>query len=76
MKLIKPSVEILTPINGDEIIKTIASVARTCYKSEANSTKEKDEALVKSLLDSKHEAMIEFADITVKFICDRGVSHK
>ena len=76
MKLIKPSVKILTPINGDEIIKTIASVARTCYKSETNSTKEKDQALVKRLIESKHEAMIEFVDITVKFICDRGVSHK
>ena len=76
MKLIKPSVKILTPINGDEIIKTIASIARTCYKSETNSTKEKDQALVKRLIESKHEAMIEFYDITVKFICDRGVSHE
>lgn len=76
MKLIKSRVEILTPIDGDEIIKTIANIARTCYKSEANSTKEKDEALVKRLIKSKHEAMIEFADITVKFICDRGVSHE
>lgn len=54
MKLIKPSIEILTPINGDEIIKTIANISRTCYKSEANSTKEKDEALVKRLIKSKH----------------------
>ena len=76
MKLIKPSTKILTPINGDEIIKTIANIARTCYKSEANSTKEKDEALVKNLIKSKHEAMIEFYDITVKFTCDRGVSHE
>lgn len=76
MRLIKPKVEILTPINGDEIIKTIASVARTCYKSEANSTKEKDEALVKRLIESKHEAMIEFADITAKFICSRAISHE
>lgn len=76
MKLIKPSIEILTPINGDEIIKTIANISRTCYKSEANSTKEKDEALVKRLIKSKHEAMIEFYDITVKFVCDRGISHE
>lgn len=76
MKLIKPSVKILTPINGDEIIKTIANIARTCYKSKKFSTPEKDLALVKRLIDSKHEAMIEFYDITVKFICDRGVSHE
>lgn len=76
MKLIRQYSEILTKIDGDEIIKNIANIARTCYKSEANSSKEKDEALVKRLLESKHEAMIEFADITVKFICDRGVSHQ
>ena len=32
--------------------------------------------LVKRLIDSKHEAMLEFVDITVKFTCDRGVSHE
>lgn len=31
---------------------------------------------VKRLIESKHEAMLEFVDITVKFTCDRGVSHE
>ena len=34
MKLIKPSTEILTPINRGEILKFIEIVGRTCYKSE------------------------------------------
>jgi thymidylate synthase (FAD) len=34
MKLIKPSYEIMTPINGEEILKQIELAARTCYKSE------------------------------------------
>lgn len=34
MKLIKPSYEIITPINGEEILKQIELAARTCYKSE------------------------------------------
>ena len=76
MKLIKPSVKILTPVEDDKVIETIANVARTCYKSEANSTKEKDEALVKRLIESKHEAMLEFVDITVKFTCSRAISHE
>ena len=33
-------------------------------------------ALVRRLIESKHEAMLEFVDITVKFTCDRGVSHE
>jgi thymidylate synthase (FAD) len=76
MKLIKPSYEILTPINGDEILKTIEKVARTCYKSEDKITEDSAKTLVKSLISRGHEAMIEFFDITVKFICDRGVSHE
>jgi hypothetical protein len=34
MKLIKPYYKILTPINGEEILKAIELAARTCYKSE------------------------------------------
>lgn len=76
MKLIKSSVQILDQINESEVINKIASVARTCYKSEDNSTPEKDKALVKRLIESGHEAMIEHYSISVKFICDRGVSHE
>lgn len=76
MKLIKSKVEILDNINGEEVINKIAKVARTCYKSEDASTPEKDKRLIENLVKSGHEAMIEFFDITVKFTCDRGVSHK
>ena len=34
MKLIKPCTEILTPVDTQEVYKTIEKVARTCYKSE------------------------------------------
>lgn len=34
MKLIKPYYQILTPINGEEILKQIELAARTCYQSE------------------------------------------
>jgi len=90
MKLIKPSYEILTPIDGEQIIIDIEKVARTCYKSEDRIDIESNyegktktqyaksgRKLVAQLIKRKHEAMIEFGpDITVKFIVDRGVSHK
>jgi thymidylate synthase (FAD) len=76
MKLIKPYTEILTPINGEEILKTLEKVARTCYKSEDKITEDSAEKMVKTLISKGHEAMIEFFDITVKFVCDRGVSHE
>lgn len=78
MKLIKPYTEILTQIDGAQILKQIEQVARTCYKSEhlIDESGESAKKLVKRLIDSKHEAMLEFADITVKFVTDRGVSHE
>ena len=77
MKLIKPFYEILTPINGDEILKSIEKAARTCYKSEDKIQDGSAEKLAQMLLNRGHEAMIEFGpSITVKFICDRGVSHE
>ena len=80
MKLIRPSYEIITPINEDEqvrkIIKTIEKVARTCYKSEDKITEDSAEKMIKMLISRDHEAMIEFGDIIVKFVCDRGVSHE
>jgi len=77
MKLIKPFYKILTPINGDEILKSIEKAARTCYKSEDKIQDGSAEKLAQMLLNRGHEAMIEFGpSITVKFICDRGVSHE
>ena len=76
MKLIKPYTEILTPVDTQEVYKTIEKVARTCYKSEDKITDTSAERMVKSLIKSGHEAMIEFFDITVKFVTDRGVSHE
>jgi thymidylate synthase (FAD) len=78
MKLIKPYTEILTPVNGNDVLKTLEKVARTCYKSEDKITEDGESAkrIVKLLLTSNHEAMLEFFDITVKFVCDRGISHE
>lgn len=76
MRLIKPKVEMLDRFKRQQVIGRIATVARTCYKSEAMRTADRDEALVKRLIESKHEAMLEFVDVTVKFTTDRGVSHE
>lgn len=76
MKLIKPKVEILDRLDERGVINRVATVARTCYKSEDYSTIQKDKALVKRLIDSKHDAMLEFVDITVKFITDRAIANE
>lgn len=78
MKLIKASTQILTEINEIDVLKTLESVARTCYKSEDKITSDGESAkkIVNLLLSRNHEAMLEFFDITVKFTIDRGVSHE
>lgn len=76
MKIINASFEIMTPVNGMEILKTIEAAARTCYKSEDRITEDSAKKFVRNLLKRGHEAMIEHAGMTVKFICDRGVSHE
>lgn len=76
MKIIKPSFEILTEINGDKILKNIESIGRTCYRSEDLITKDSAKKFVANLIKRKHLAVIEHENITVKFICDRGVSHE
>lgn len=75
MKLIAPSYEILTQI-GVEMLQQIERAARTCYKSEDKITVDSAEAMVRRLIASGHEAMIEHALMSVRFICDRGVSHE
>lgn len=76
MKVINASYEILTPINGEQILKNIEKIGRTCYKSEDKITDGSAEKFVGMLVKNGHEAMIEHNHITVKFICDRGVSHE
>ena len=63
-------------INGKEILQKIETIGRTCYKSEDRITEDSSERFVKNLILRGHEAMLEFFDITVKFYCDRGISHE
>lgn len=76
MIFIKPSYEILTNIDGEKILKNIEKIARLCYKSENKINDDSAKVLIKSLISRDHTAMIEHESISVKFICDRGVSHE
>lgn len=76
MKIIKPGFEILTDLNPELILKHIEQCGRTCYKSENKTTEESCHAFVKSIINRGHEAVLEHFNVTVKFICDRGVSHE
>lgn len=76
MKIVDAGYEILDPLNGEEILKKIERVARVCYKSEDKITEGSAEKMVRALIKSNHMAMLEHYSFSVKFICDRGVSHE
>ena len=76
MKIINASVEILTPLDGDAILRHIEQCGRVCYKSEHRITEGSAEKFVRNIIRRGHEAVLEHFDITVRFICDRGVSHE
>ena len=76
MEIIKPTFIIETEINPEHILHGIEWTARTCYKSHDKITRDSSEKLVSSLIKRGHEAMLEHESITVRFICDRGVSHE
>ena len=76
MKIIRAGYEIMTSIPCDIILRQLERCGRVCYKSEDKITEESASRFVKGLVKSGHEAMIEHFFLTVKFICDRGVSHE
>ena len=76
MKIIKPDVQFITPIDGATILKRLEQCGRVCYKSEAKITDTSAPAFVAGIIKRGHEAVLEHCSFTVKFICDRGVSHE
>lgn len=76
MKIIEPSFEILDDINGKEMLKKIELAARTCYKSEDKITDDSAEKFVRNLIKRGHESALEHEKVSVRIICDRGVSHE
>lgn len=81
MKLIKQGYEILDPEvldkeAVDRIYRRIERAGRTCYKSEDKITDGSARKFVAGLVKRGHEAMIEHAGMTVRFITDRGISHE
>ena len=63
MELLKPKVERLD-CTGDPLV-VIERAGRTCYKSEDNITEESAPKFVQMLLNRKHHAMIEHANLVL-----------
>jgi thymidylate synthase (FAD) len=57
-------------------MKNIETCGRICYKSEGAITAESAEPFIRRIIKSGHESVIEHESISVKIVCDRGVTHE
>ena len=76
MKIIKPSIEILDNITPVEILKKLELCGRVCYKSEDKITDESAVKFISNIIKRGHESVLEHVSFSVRFICDRGVTHE
>lgn len=76
MNIIEPKFEFLDEIKGEEIIKRIEKIGRVCYKSEDKITDDSAKKFITNLLKRGHESVIEHEKISVRVVCDRGVTHE
>lgn len=79
MIVIEPSYQIETPKEWFPFAtKHLEKACRTCYKSEDKICDGSDVAILKKIMhtDPPHESVIEHFSVSVRFICDRGVTHE
>ena len=76
MKIIEPSIQLLNPPDYKQMLQHIELAARTCYKSEDKISEESADNLITRLIASGHHSVLEHCNISIRIICDRGVSHE
>lgn len=76
MQIVVPRFIIEDEIDGEKILHNIEYYGRTCYKSEDKITPNSARRFVAMLLKNGHESVIEHEKVTVRVICDRGVTHE
>ena len=73
--LVEPSFDV-EQFDADVMMARIERAGRTCYKSEDKIVKGSAEKFVKMIIERGHESVLEHEKVTVRVMCDRGVSHE
>lgn len=76
MKIISPCFEIINRPSGDEVLRHLELCGRVCYKSEDSISNDSAVKLIRHMLSRGHESPIEHYSVSVRIVCDRGVSHE
>lgn len=70
MQIIEPSVKIITPLHGLELLAFIEDCGRTCYQSYDSSNELGN--MTRMLIKNGHESVLEHFSITIKAVMDIG----
>ena len=73
---IQSSVDFVEDINPAAILAKLELATRNCYKSEDKIEENSAERLIRNCIKRGHESPLEHASVTMRFICDRAVSHE
>lgn len=76
MRIVNPSIELIDGFKYTSLLKKIERIGRVCYKSEDKITDDSAEQFIRGIIKRGHESVIEHASLSVKVICDRGVTHE
>ena len=76
MKVIKPYIALESDVDAKKILKHLEMAGRVCYKSENKITDSSAETFIESIINRGHESVIEHISLTIRIVCDRGVSHE
>ena len=76
MKIVAPEFEILTPLDPPAILARLERAGRTCYLSEGRATEGSAGPFVRSIISRGHHSVIEHESLSLRLVCDRGVSHE
>jgi thymidylate synthase (FAD) len=76
LELIPSSYSLEYIANKSDLLQFIEKIGRTAYKSESSLSPTSSQGFIKSIIKAGHESVLEHSMITVRFICDRGVTHE
>lgn len=75
MQIVDPSFNIIQ-LPSSDVLELIESIGRVCYKSEDKIAPGTAQPFIARVLALGHESVIEHAAVSVRVICDRGITHE
>lgn len=76
MRIVKPEVIVEDKVDGMQILRNLEKYGRVCYKSEGAITNDSAKEFIAKAIRIGHHSIIEHEKITVRIICDRGITHE